>query len=229
MHTSWTTLLCCLFVSAALHAQEYRYEVGGAVGTSFYMGDANRSSLYLHPGFAGGLLLRYNMNLHWAVKANILAGTLSGNSVDSGNNFPYGINHTFRRDFVEAGAQVEFNFWPFSDRYGYLHTKRVTPYLLAGVGITGAAGGRSFLGTNIPFGAGLKYKIRNRVNIGMEFSMRKLFADDFDVTEDETEWNLQHPYGIRSSLLKNQDWYSITLIYLTWDFGLRLDPCCGNK
>ncbi|HCC85049.1 MAG TPA: hypothetical protein DEQ06_00380 [Porphyromonadaceae bacterium] len=228
MRSLWITMLCC-FLSMSLHAQEYRYEMGGAAGTSFYMGDLNRNRFYLHPGIAGGLLMRYNINLHWAVKANILAGSLSGNSASSGNAFPYGASHAFRRSFTEAAAQMEFNFVPYSDRYAYLQTSRFTPYLLAGVGITSASGERSFLNVSIPFGVGLKYKIKNRMNIGIEFSMRKLFSDDLDVTQEGMEPDMEHPYGIEGSLLKNQDWYSITMIYLTWDFGLRREPCCGNN
>ena len=228
MRSSLITLLSWLILSTALRAQEYHYDIGGAAGTSFYMGDAYRSSLFQHPGIAGGLLMRYNISLHWAVKANILAGTVSGNSAGSGNSFPYGASHAFRRSFAETGAQVEFNFLPYSDRYGYLQTSRYTPYLLAGGGITAATGERLFLNVSIPLGAGFKYKLKNRMNIGIEFSMRKLFGDDFDVTQDGTEPDLEHPYGIRSSLLKNQDWYSLTMIFLTWDFGLRRDPCCGN-
>lgn len=67
------------------------------------------------------------------------------------------------------------------------------------------------------------------MNIGIEFSMRKLFGDDLDVTDDGNDAGLKDPYGIQSSLLKNKDWYSITMIYLTWDFGFRQDPCCGNN
>jgi hypothetical protein len=66
------------------------------------------------------------------------------------------------------------------------------------------------------------------MNIGIEFSMRKLFGDDFDVTEKTIGWNLDSPYGIESSFLKNRDWYSFSMIFLTWEFGLRDDPCQGN-
>lgn len=66
------------------------------------------------------------------------------------------------------------------------------------------------------------------MNIGVEFSMRKLFGDDFDVTRHTPEWNLKNPFGIGGSLMKNNDWYSITMIYVTWDFGIREDPCHGN-
>ncbi len=41
--------LFLMISTANIHAQEYKYEIGGAAGTSFYMGDANRNKLYLHP------------------------------------------------------------------------------------------------------------------------------------------------------------------------------------
>lgn len=228
MHFSPILWLCCLLLSASLHAQEYRYEIGGAAGTSFYMGDANRSKLFQNPGLAGGVLLRYNHSLHWAVKASILAGRVSGNTADSNNSFPFGASHSFSRTFAETGVQLEFNVLPYSDQYAYLQAKHYTPYLLVGVGLTAASGEQRFLNASLPLGVGFKYKIKNRMNIGIEFSMRKLLGDDFDVTQNNSSPNLEHPYGIRSSLLKNQDWYSITMIYLTWDFGLLQDPCCGN-
>lgn len=224
----WIILSCWFTLSTILQAQEYRYEIGGAAGTSFYMGDANKNNLFKYPGIAGGLLMRYNISLHWAVKANILAGRVTGKSDGSGNYFPYGADHAFSRTFGETGAQVEFNFLPYSDRQEYLQTSRYTPYLLAGAGLTVASGERLFLNMSVPIGAGVKYKIKNRMNIGIEFSMRKLFGDDFDVTWNGTEPDLDNPYRIQGSLLKNKDWYSITMIYMTWDFGLRRDPCCGN-
>ena len=66
------------------------------------------------------------------------------------------------------------------------------------------------------------------MNIGIEFSMRKLFGDDFDVTEKTTGWNLDNPFSIEGSFLKNKDWYSFTMIFLTWEFSMREDPCHEN-
>lgn len=93
------------------------------------------------------------------------------------------------------------------------------------MGGTVAAGKNSFYGVNMPIGIGFKYKLKNRINIGAEISTRKLFRDNFDVTKQTQGWSLDAPFGIESSFLKNQDWYSFAMIYLTWDFGLREDPC----
>jgi hypothetical protein len=215
--------------SADIYAQEYKYEAGGAVGITSYMGDANKTRYMDHPGFAAGLLFRYNINFHWALKTNLLAGRISGDTRDSGNIFPSGQPESFRRTFAEAATQAEFNFLPYSDKYRYMGTKPYTPYLFVGAGITYAPGEFEYTGMNMPFGVGFKFKLKNRLNIAIECSMRKLFGDDFDVTQKKTQtWSLEQPYGIGSSLLKNRDWYSVTMICLTWDFGLREDPCHGN-
>lgn len=63
------------------------------------------------------------------------------------------------------------------------------------------------------------------MNIGAEVSIRKLFRDDFDVVGNSKSWSLDAPFGIDSSPLKNKDWYSFAMIYMTWDFGLKTDPC----
>ena len=214
--------------TVSIRAQEYKYEIGGAVGTSFYMGDANRTKFYLHPGMAGGILFRYNLNFHWGIRTGMFMGNVSGNSIDSGNRFPFEQQASFHRTLAELGTQVEFNFFPYSDKYAYLGTKPYTPYLFTGAGITYATGDHHFIGANVPFGMGFKYKLKNRMNIGIEFSVRKLFKDDFDVTQKVPGWNLDSPYGIKSSIFKNQDWYSFTIIFLTWEFGTREDPCHGN-
>ena len=221
-----------LFVSTALvvskaRAQEYKYEVGATAGTSFYMGDANKTRFFLHSGIAGGAFYRYNVNFHWAVKTSLLAGTLSGNTADARNVFPLEQQASFKRTFMDLGGQIEYNFFPFSDKYAYLNTRPYTPYIFTGAGTTFATGEKKFFGANLPIGIGFKYKIKNRLNIGVEFSMRKLFGDDLDVTQNTNGWNLDAPYGIKSSFLKNKDWYSLTMIFLTWDFGLRNEPCCG--
>lgn len=221
----WGICLFWMLSIANISAQEYKYEIGGAVGTSFYLGDANRTHFYLHPGIAGGILFRYNFNLLWSVKTGLFAGSIAGKSNNEEIKFPFANKVDFHRTFAELGTQVEFNFFPYSDKYTYLGTKPFTPYLFMGVGITSATGDHPFWDANIPFGMGFKYKLKNRMNIGAEFSLRKLLSDDFDVTEKTTGWNLDTPYGIKSSFLKNQDWYSFTMIFLTWEFKIREDPC----
>lgn len=221
--------ILCLFSIGAnkLQAQEYEHEIGGAAGVAFYMGDANKSKLFQSPNLSGGLIYRYNKDFRWAYKANLLFGKLSGDTRKSGNVFPNQQQASFSRTFVELGGQIEFNFFNYSDKYTYLGTKKISPYLFTGLGVTYASGDETFLGLNLPLGIGLKYKIKDRLNLGFEFSFRKLFGDDLDVTE-KNDFTLDNPYDTESSFFKNKDWYILTMFSLTWDFGVRSKPCVNN-
>lgn len=225
-------VLPCLFFiisvasifSPSVFAQEYKFEIGGMTGISSYMGDANKTTLFKEPHLAAGAIFRYNPNFRWAYKANLAFGGVSGDTRKSGNSFPKGQEASFSRTFYELGGQVEFNFFSYSDRYTFLGTKRFTPYVFTGLGVTMASGDNSFFGVNLPLGVGLKYKLKHRLNVGFEFSFRKLFSDSFD-KPDKDGFGLDDPYEIKSSFLKNKDWYSLTMITVTWDFGMRKDPC----
>ena len=213
-----------LMNSATADAQEYHYEIGGMAGMSMYMGDVNKNNIFqgYHPSF--GVVFRKNINFRWAAKANLLMGGISGDTRNTNAVFPAGQEVSFRRSFYELGGQMEFNFLPYSDKFAYLQTSRISPYLFAGLGLTAASGSDSFFGVSLPVGVGLKYKMKNRINLGVEYSFRKLFADNFDVPS-KTEFNLDNPYQIESSWLKNKDWYSLMLFTVTWDFGPNDRKC----
>lgn len=218
-------ILCSLLSILKTEAQEYKYEIGGMAGVSFYMGDANQETLYQNSWPAGGVIFRVNKNFRWALKSNLVIGHLSGDTKYSGSIYPYQQKSSFSRMFYELGSQIEFNFFNYSNSYNYIGTKRFTPYIFAGLGVTLASGEKTFFDANIPLGVGIKYKLRERLNLGFEFSFRKLFSDNLDVTKKGDGFNLNDPYGIKSSGIKNKDWYSLTLISITWDFGIRCNPC----
>lgn len=194
-----------------------------------YMGDVNKNSPFKGINPALGGVFRYNVNFRVALKADLMWGRVSGSTDGLDNVFPENGQASFDRNFFELGGQFEFNFFAYSDEYSYLNTKRFTPYVLAGMGVTVAPGsGNTFAGLNIPLGIGVKYKLKKRINIGCEFSVRKLFGDSFDVTNDGNAM-LDNPYGTGGSFLKNKDWYSFLLLSVTWDFGPRCLPCNNIK
>jgi hypothetical protein len=224
-HKQIMLMFSALTLLTHLNAQEYKYEIGGMAGGAFYMGDVNKSTLFKATNPAFGGMFRYNPNFRWAIKADLAWGQISGTTQGLDNMLPESAQASFSRQLIEAGGQMEFNFFPYSDKFAYLNTKRITPYVLAGLGLTIAPGSsRTFAGLNIPIGVGVKYKIMNRVNLGCEFAVRKLFRDDLDVTDDSNAI-LDNPYKINSSVWKNQDWYSFMLVFVTWDFGLRCGTC----
>ena len=208
-------------------AQEYRYEIGGMAGMSMYMGDANQTSLFQGWNPAAGLVFRNNLNFRWALKTNLLVGKVSGDTKNTENVFPNHAQTAFSRTFVGLGGQMEFNFLPYSDKFAYLNTSKIAPYLLAGLGLTLAPGGdQTFFGPHFSLGVGVKYKIRNRLNLGLEYAVNRLFSDAFDAPySKEKEFNLDNPYQIQSGLFKNNDGYNTLLFSITWEFGLRDGRC----
>jgi hypothetical protein len=207
-----------------VHGQEYLYEIGGMGGGAFYMGDANKTALFKNLNPSAGIVFRYNANFRIAFRGSLAWATVSGSTDGSGNVFPNDAKASFSRSLFELGGQFEYNFFPYSDKFAYLNTKRLSPYLLVGLGVTAVPGSETFAGVNLPLGAGVKYKLKNRLNIGCEFSVRKLFGDGLDVTNGSNKL-LDNPYGISSSMMKNKDWYSLLLISVTWDFGPRNRQC----
>ena len=213
------------FSCANMMAQEYRYEIGGAAGGSFYLGDANEIAYFRGMQPAGGVIFRNNLNFRWALKADLLVGRIAGDTKNGKNVFPNQASSAFKRTFFDLGGQIEFNFFSYSDKFAYLNTSRISPYLLAGLGVTLAPGeDRTFFGINLPLGGGVKYKIRNRLNLGLEYSIHRLFSDSFDAPS-KNGFNLDNPYGVSQGFLKNKDWYNTLLFSITWEFGLRDGRC----
>jgi len=220
-------MLIC-FTGTTAVAQEYKYEIGGMLGLSMYMGDANQTALLKGFNPAGGLVFRRNFNFRWALKTDLLMGRITGDTKNTENVFPNHSQASFSRSFFELGGQIEFNFLPYSDKFAYLNTSRIAPYLLTGLGITAAPGKTGTFGSvHFPLGAGVKYKIRNRINLGLEYAVHKLFSDSFDAPDTEG-FNLNNPYRIQSGIFKNKDWYNSLLFSVTWDFGPNNRKCTNE-
>lgn len=226
---------CLLLLLSALNAQEeleYRMEVGGGAGVGFYLGDAN-SAPFANLSGMGGVMMRRILNPRMAVKANLLMGHVRGNSegvfipTDPNSQTPEGGIPTtvkFSRKLVDVGAQFEMNFWGYGQGGGYKGNSPITPYALAGIGFTlvpGAPGTR--LALNLPIGVGVKYKLRPRLNVGFEWSVRFSTTDELDAAKGHQQ--LTHPYGIKSIGLKNKDCYSFTMVFLTYDISPKYRKC----
>ncbi|MCD7975793.1 MAG: DUF6089 family protein [Tannerellaceae bacterium] len=108
-------------------AQEYKYEIGGMAGGSFYMGDVNKNTFFKGMNPALGGVFRYNMNFRWALKGNLTWGRVSGSTEGLDNVFPLGAQASFTRDLIDLGGQAEFNFFAYSDKYAFMNTKRYPP------------------------------------------------------------------------------------------------------
>ena len=106
-------------------------------------------------------------------------------------------------------------------------THRLAPYGLLGLGLTFAPEPASNdFAANFPVGLGIRYKLSERVNIGLEWSMRFSTSDRLDVTHTDGT-PLQDPFMIKGKGIKNKDSYSFTMLYVTFDVFKR--PCHCNE
>lgn len=217
------TILCIVIVGTILpqaHAQDYKYDIGVEAGISSYWGDINQTSIIYRPGFTGGVIFRYVIDYRWAIRANLSAAMLSGNASDDDNILPGGDEYQFNTTLFDAGCRAEFNFFNYGVGQSYRNTRRFSPYVTAGLAFSaGFPEGNNFFAVNIPFGIGVKYKVGQRWNLGLEFVMHKMISDRIDSIE------LKDPYLIPSSALKNTDWFSTLTLSITYDFGFKTLPC----
>ena len=217
-------LMMCLVGGVRAEELEYRYEVGAMAGMSSYYGDANFHIPFKNINAMGGVLWRYNINPRMAVKSAFSVAGISGNTADFDNRYPDG-DVEFSRTIYDLGAQYECHFFAYGDGTGYKRSRRLVPYLFAGVGMTFAPEPvENVFTANIPLGLGVKYKIASRLNVGCELSFRFTLSDKLDVT-DKTLPMLEDPYGIKSSSMKNKDSYSFLTISVTYDLSPKYRKC----
>lgn len=203
---------------------EYRLEVGVGAGMMGYLGDFNGNlTKDLQP--AVSLMGRYVFNPYMALRLNVARGTMKGSSADVETYYPDYADqvYTFKNSLYDASVLYELNFWPYGTGRDYRGAKRLTPFIFAGLGMTyadvktnGAKKGK--VAFNLPLGLGLKYKIGERVNVGLDWSIHFAQNDELDGVKD--------PYHIKSSgLFKNTDCYSLLQATLTYSFSPKCTTC----
>lgn len=209
---------CAAFNKATAQESTYKFDMGGQIGMSGYLGDAS-SSIFSHPGFAGGLTFRYLPDVRWSLRtlANVLA--ISGDTQGMDDVYPEFANFNFKATVIELQERVEFNFFPYGIGETYKRLRRWTPYLAAGIGVSvSTCSGQTKAGFNIPMAFGFKYKAKPRLNLALEFSMTKVFSDHMD-------GKLSDLHRIESSFARNTDWYSNISFSVTYEFGERCETC----
>lgn len=214
-------ILFLLALPLSARAQEdYRFDIGGGIGMTGYLGDASPSNLYRNPSWDVELLFRYIANPRWGFKTNFYVGGLRGNSANMSNVLPSGETFKFTTAFYELGEIAEFNFFNYGIGERYRKLKRFTPYIAAGLSMTlWSVDGHTYAGFTIPLGIGAKFKINKRLNLGLEFLMKKVFSDKLDGEK------LSDPFAIKSSFAKNTDWYSTLTLTLSYEFSKRCQQC----
>lgn len=207
-------------VVAAGDVESYKYDFGLGLGMSGYLGDANESNLFGHPGFSADVFAHYLIDYRWALRGDIGYSSISGNTADYENVLPAGQNYSFKSSIADISVSGECNFFAYGIGETYRHLRRWSPYISLGVGVTMArSAGNTSAAFSIPMGVGVRYKLSQRVNLHCLFKMTKVFGDKVDSAE------LTDLYKIKSSFLKNTDWYSSLSVGISYEFGPRCVTC----
>ena len=219
-------LLTLLLLSLATKAQEeveYTMEIGGGAGLDFAMNDM-RGGLFSQPRGAFNGVLRFIIDQRNAVKIALDYGMLSGNTTKQtdflpatpGTAGPTTLQYDFKGSLIGLSALYELHFLPYGFTEGYQGLKRFVPYIQFGLGGVYGTKGKTF-GLTIPIGFGAKYKLKERLNLGIEWRMHFTTTDKLD--------GLADPHGIKSMEFKNKDHYSMALITLTYSFAEKCKTC----
>lgn len=204
---------------ACAQEESYRFDIGAGLGMGGYMGDLNESNPFGRPGFTGDLAFRYRFDTRWALTTMLGYSALSGNSADLGAALPDNAEYKFKSSVIDLSERVEVNFFAFGIGETYKKLRRWSPYLAVGVGLAMAScEGSNHIAFTIPMAVGVKYKLRERINLCLEFSMTKAFGDRLD-------GDIADLYQVKSSFLKNTDWYSRLALSVSYEFGLRCPTC----
>lgn len=182
------------------------YEVGVLAGVATYKGELSASLFdYRSSRPAFGVLIRKNLNNHWAQRIALNLGTISASDANASEGFKQNRNLSFRSRILDIHYLFEFNFFPYqiANPQSFF-----TPFVFAGINVfrfnpQANLGGDWYdlqpLGTEgqgtslypdrkkyariqvgIPFGGGFKFKFSRRFGTTLEFGARRLYTDYLD-------------------------------------------------
>lgn len=213
-------MLCATLTASAQQDDEYLMEIGGGVGMVSYQGDFNgKITSGMQP--AGAIVWRRLLNPYMGFRVTGMMGKLKGDATRVETYYPDETTraYSFDRSFTDVSVTYEYNFWPYGTGRDYRGAKRLTPFAFGGIGATYVSGGEKKVFTaNVPIGLGIKYKLKERLNVGLEWSMHFSLSDELDGIAD--------PYGIKSSgAFKNTDCYSGLMLTLTYSFKSKCRTC----
>lgn len=220
------TLICLLtFVSCmtALAQQQdetvYRLELGGGLGMGLNFTDVNGK-----PALGAAAVARFPLNPRMAVKGQFTYVQMKGNADGAKEFFPANpaapgeerLNFSVSDGIYDLSALYELHFLPYGYLRDYRGYSRIVPYLQMGVGLTYGPAGKGFT-ANIPLGFGVKYKMAQRLNLGLDWLFHFSLSDKLD--------GLEAPLGIKSTGFRNKDHYSALTLTLTYDLNPRCPTC----
>ncbi len=181
-------------------------EIGFSLGATHYFGDLNTSGRLNRPKLAIGAFFRKQFGNYIAMRVNAHFAQLGYSDIyNTHNEYQRRRNLSFNTNIFELALQGDFNFFKFVPGDPY-HS--FTPYVTLGIGVfsydpyaflngrkeflrplgTEGQGSSAYpdrtpygtMGICVPLGAGVKYALNDRMNIGFELSYRFTGTDYLD-------------------------------------------------
>lgn len=184
----------CLLFLAPISLFSQHLEGGLLLGFNNYSGDFMPAHVDLAESHISyGVFLRAQFHKNISVRANFLAGKISG------DDYNYAINekrgYSFETTLLEGSAQLEWNIFvkAFKDAEGNI-LKTFQPYVFAGIGAVAFEPMMSGISNNdpdfntshgpvqavFPLGAGLQWQYANGLSLGLELGARATSSDHLD-------------------------------------------------
>jgi opacity protein-like surface antigen len=234
-----------VFVTVSGFAQKTA-DIGIWGGTSTYLGDMDEVTPFqsFKPNF--GAYFRYNFNARVGMRAMFLTGNSAADGVIGQTPWD------FSKSVQDFSLMAEINYLRFIPG---LKNTRFSPYILGGIGVSffpyvfPDGKGMEFMMNNpdhplivnngaipdinnrettfsLPFGFGVKYNLGERLGIGVEYQMRKLFSDKLDNLDDPLAYiNDAGEEIIYNSTIHNNDWTGYLGVHLTYMIYIGKDAC----
>lgn len=236
-------------------------EMGFFGGGSYYIGDLNPNKHFVYSKPAFGAIFRYNLTKRYSLRFTGTYGNVYGQDADSDDPFLVQRNLNFKTKIMELAFGIEIDLF----NYNINNMKEpITPYFFYEIAYykinpTGSLNGEDYtlqnLGTegqgtplsdknpyklnqiSIPLGIGLKFNLKPRLAISIEYGIRKTFTDYIDdVSGNYVDPDLLRAYngslaaelsdpstgsslsnvGFNRGNSSNKDWYSFYGVMLTF-------------
>lgn len=236
-------------------------EVGFYGGGSYYIGDLNRVKHFVYSKPAFGMIFRYNLSTRHNLRFSVNYGNVYGQDAESDDPFQQNRNLSFKTHILEIAFGMEVDLfkyrisdmkYPISPYFFYQGAyARINPkaeidgneFALQplgtegqGTGITGTKRNRYSLNQfTVPLGIGVKFNLRKRIAMSIEYGIRKTFTDYIDDVSGSYIDNTQlaafngplaaqladrsvsgAQAGLNRGNSGNKDWYSFYGVMLTF-------------
>lgn len=199
-----TTALLCVLLPALSQAQEAsRLHLTLFGGLTNYQGDLQGKAFTFQQSKLGlGIGLKYDLTPHFAVRGGIQYGSVEAADSRSSDSALIARNLSFQSRIFEGNLLLEYTLFNLED-------KKISPYIFGGIalfhfnpyaydtlgnkimlqplstegqGLAQYPDRKPYSRTQfaLPFGGGIKFRISDRMVLGYEIGLRKLFTDYLD-------------------------------------------------